>query len=608
MARPPGTLKTEPGVGLRETILREALAAVREFRDVSEFGKALADLAPHLPKTLLLQALDMARALSPFGMNERYWRAAALTALAVQLPYHKRSIVLHEALEAITAPLVRPDEPLKYTRKSGGEWRADALINLAPYLPESDRQTTLREALETIKACRPSETWKSKALATIAPLISKDIRRHIVQKALDAARKCLEERENICGEVIADLAPYLTDKQVSHGLNDAREISDGYCRAKALTALAARMPLDTRKPVLGEALDAVVKLVVGEGQFPWRSEALIALSAHLPDLDRDSLLRKAIIFPKWLPEFRHNEILVAVAPHLPASLLPEALAIARTKNDQISFPGTIAALAARLPDADREAILHEALAAAEAIADQFGRARALADLVPHSQKTARKNLLRQAFNAAMAVEQYHLRVRVLTDLGRAFEQDSDNIIQLPENNSRLIHTPSVNGIQNNVLYVIFGDNKNNAAYNNDIMSRLLESVETSIIDKKEGFEQEPHNDMIRTLKFNKFPGARAMKLPFKEAVETFISFKYGARIGPELTRADIFREDEKLYIAIKNYERDYGPIPFDIPSIRTLARERFDHVVSVGIENAPRRDRDAAHRLIKRKPKHPQNG
>jgi hypothetical protein len=98
-----------------------------------------------------------------------------------------------------------------------------------------------------------------------------------------------------------------------------------------------------------------------------------------------------------------------------------------------------------------------------------------------------------------------------------------------------------------------------------------------------------------------------MKLPLKDAVEKFITFKYADRVGNGLTKADILSDDKKLYEAIKNYEKKWV-LPFDIPSVRALARERFNHVVSVGLDNAPRRDRDAAHKMAKRAAKKLANG
>jgi uncharacterized protein affecting Mg2+/Co2+ transport len=100
--------------------------------------------------------------------------------------------------------------------------------------------------------------------------------------------------------------------------------------------------------------------------------------------------------------------------------------------------------------------------------------------------------------------------------------------------------------------------------------------------------------------FETFPGARKMGLPFKEAVEEYLRVKYGARIGKDLTRADIFRDgDNKLYEAIDNYKRQFGRIPFDIPSVQDIAQERLQRAALMG-KDASRLDRKAALKLAKR--------
>jgi hypothetical protein len=110
---------------LPETLLREALAAATAISDDRSRAEALTALAPHLPETLLREALAAATAIS----NDLA-RATALTALAPHLP----ETLLREALAAATAI-------------SNDRARATALTALAPHLPETERQPVLREAL-----------------------------------------------------------------------------------------------------------------------------------------------------------------------------------------------------------------------------------------------------------------------------------------------------------------------------------------------------------------------------------------------------------------------------------------------------------------------------
>jgi hypothetical protein len=100
--------------------------------------------------------------------------------------------------------------------------------------------------------------------------------------------------------------------------------------------------------------------------------------------------------------------------------------------------------------------------------------------------------------------------------------------------------------------------------------------------------------------YTAFPGARKMGLPFKAAVEKYLQLKYGARVGRDLTKAEIFNDDRKLYQAMDNYRKQFGKVPFDIPSVQDIARDRLEHVARVGVENASRLDRKAAHKLARR--------
>lgn len=95
-------------------------------------------------------------------------------------------------------------------------------------------------------------------------------------------------------------------------------------------------------------------------------------------------------------------------------------------------------------------------------------------------------------------------------------------------------------------------------------------------------------------------GARAMGLPFKDALELFLEQNYrDALEAGSLTKRDILHADKALYQAIGDYEKSWT-LPYKIPSVREAAMERFARVVEQGIENAPRRDRDAAHRIARR--------
>ena len=128
---------------LPSTLLPEALATAREIGDESNRAEALTGLAPYLPENLLPEALATAREI-----GDEYYRAEALTGLAPYLPE-----ILPEALAT--------------AREIGDEsYRARALTGLAPYLPE-----ILPEALATAREIG-NESNRAKALQALTKLLT----------------------------------------------------------------------------------------------------------------------------------------------------------------------------------------------------------------------------------------------------------------------------------------------------------------------------------------------------------------------------------------------------------------------------------------------------
>ena len=123
---------------------------------------------------------------------------------------------------------------------------------------------------------------------------------------------------------------------LGEALSAARGIDDAESRAKALAALAQRLPAEDQPGVLGEALSAARGI---DNAWP-RAEAL-----------------------------------AAVAQRLPAE---EGLAVARGIDDAGSRAKALAALAQRLPAEDQPGVFGEALSAARGIDVAWSRARALA--------------------------------------------------------------------------------------------------------------------------------------------------------------------------------------------------------------------------------------
>ena len=100
--------------------------------------------------------------------------------------------------------------------------------------------------------------------------------------------------------------------------------------------------------------------------------------------------------------------------------------------------------------------------------------------------------------------------------------------------------------------------------------------------------------------FDEFPGARKLGVPFKEAVELYLSIRYSDALrAGTLTRPQIYAADKKLYRAIADYEK-VAELPFDIPSVRDVARDRFQYFVEHGLEGASRAARLSINKMTKR--------
>jgi hypothetical protein len=109
-------------------------------------------------------------------------------------------------------------------------------------------------------------------------------------------------------------------------------------------------------------------------------------------------------------------VLTALAPHLPPDLLPKALAAAASITGHSCRADALTALAFRLPDADRSAVLVQALAAATAITSDSSCADALSVLAYHLPEPDRLAVLARAVTAAIAITDTSSRTDTLARL------------------------------------------------------------------------------------------------------------------------------------------------------------------------------------------------
>ncbi len=156
------------------------------------------------------------------------------------------------------------------------------------------------------------------------------------------------------------LSPFIPEALLPEALIAARAIGEERFRAKALAAMAERLPELWREvQVSARAIKDNVS----------RAEALIAMAEHLPEAWPEALAAIGVI---WLASER-AKALVALAPRLPARLLPEALVTARAIEHELPRADALMALTPRLP----AELLPVTLAAVRAIEYEYPRAKAL---------------------------------------------------------------------------------------------------------------------------------------------------------------------------------------------------------------------------------------
>ena len=365
----------------------QGLAYVRQNQDAKKRAKGLTVISPYLPPALLPEALAVIRTI-----GRESDRAGALTHLAP----HLSESLLPEALEVARAigresdraealtglaphlPKSLLPEALEVARAIGRESdRAEALRGLAPHLPKS----LLPEALEVARAIG-DERYRAGALRGLAPYLPK-----VIPEALEVARAIGDEIYR--AEALTGLAPYLPESLLPEALEIARAIRDESYRAMALRGLAPYL-----LKVLPEALD-------NEEYF---AMALRGLASHLPA----SLLPKALEVARAIRDESYRaEALTRLAPYLPESLLPEALEIGRTIEDKYRCAKALTGLAPYLSK-----VILEALEVVRAIGYEPDRAKALTGLAPHLSE----NLLPEALEIARAIEDEEYRTKALTGL------------------------------------------------------------------------------------------------------------------------------------------------------------------------------------------------
>jgi hypothetical protein len=378
-------------------LLPTALEMARAIRLVDHRTEALAALAPHLGADLLPIALEMARPI------DEWYRVQVLAALAPHLGADLLPDALNAALAiehrwrraralAALAPHLGPNLlpiALEMTRAIGDtQDRTQLLAKLGP----RPREAPLRRALSLSRAI--GDAWhRVRARASRLAPVGRP------ERALSAARMIKDESRR--AKAISALAPDLSPQLLPTALETAQAIRNTESRTKAIVALLPRLA------ALGRGEEAL-NMARAIEYWPTTVEIVAALAPHLSaDLLPDALQWVGTIGGEWY----RVKALAALAPHLGAVLIPDALRMARTIEDERLRADALVALAPRL-GAD---LLPDALEAARAIKDARHRTCALAALASPLAKIPRELLL-PVWKKTLDHSATRLRSDLLSDL------------------------------------------------------------------------------------------------------------------------------------------------------------------------------------------------
>jgi hypothetical protein len=245
--------------------------------------------------------------------------------------------------------------------------------------------------------------------------------------------------DRVPGEVLAGAVRYGL-LEFATALSLARQRSDDFSRALALSALADEMLPEARLSVLSEALTAARSIPLGT----WnnieyagaRGTAFAAVASRLPSEAQLNVLHEALADARTLdmgdgrdcmltavalrlppdeglavvPEIDGSgflgqsllgNLLATIAPRLPPK---EGLAVARDIDDADVRGLALAAVAARLPPEVQLSVLGEALNAAFGITNPMLRVEAPAMIVPLLPPEAQPSMLGEALSAAHSTD------------------------------------------------------------------------------------------------------------------------------------------------------------------------------------------------------------
>lgn len=315
----------------------EVIKTTQNIKKESSQIELIKILLTCIPDNCFPQILNVAQSI-----ENKINKAEALTAIASRFP---------EASEEALGATFMLNDPNHIHHES---FRASNLTKIVPNMSEN----LLSICLDAARSMK--NNWnRAKLLIAIASRLP-----HILPEALDATLSINCQQNSGKGEYLNNIMPGLSENQQLIALKNIISIDDEFYRAINLVHL----PANLNENLLSICLDAARS--IKENRF--RAEVLIAIASRLPDIlpealeatrSVDDLCNRASLLSLIAPKLPHiwtetlevtrnindsrskTEILKEIAPKLPKELLPVALEIAySTDDDPTNVSNFVAAL------------------------------------------------------------------------------------------------------------------------------------------------------------------------------------------------------------------------------------------------------------------------
>ncbi len=405
----------------RREALRSAVVWAKSFRKWYEIKDALKLLAPHLPSTLLKEALAKAQAIGDSDADRQVYGMDVFIPL---LPEAAREDALRFVLKTIVGwePWARARALAEWRKNCRGIWRktlwrrpeesrsptkSKALTGLATILDGDEREQVLGEA-KTAAALIEDAQYHADALAMIVEAIQPEKRGPIIEEGMALVEQV--EDANLYAAALVRFTPFLDEQERDRILEEAYEKRrSAKHRNEAIKILAPHLP------------EKVARLAFRRVQFYDsydQGEMLPALGLRLIEFgEYDSVYRAFMGM-----ESRKIEALTALARKLPQGMLARALADARG-IDSSRREEVLSALSVRLAEiAGRD----EALKVARELESPVRRAEAFAGVAPHLEGEEREGALRAALEATLQIEGVNERGHSLKELAPRLARSDKN--------------------------------------------------------------------------------------------------------------------------------------------------------------------------------------